>query len=464
MKHALPLTRRDMLRHSAGLLGSLALAAEASAQTANDYKALVCIFMYGANDHYNMVLPYDVDSHAAYYAIRKGPIALGTNYDGIALARNYLAPTALSKALPDGRQMALNPEMTALKGLFEAGRAGLVMNVGPLIVPTTLAQYNAKSVPLPPKLFSHNDQQAYWQSTFKAEGAATGWGGRAADLWQSSNAKSALTCISVNGNAVFTSGQQALTYQMSATGPSTVNAIKANALFGSATAAAALKTLMTQSPTGIFASDYNQITRSALNTYDALLAAVGTTSSATMNAWFPTSATNTLSSQLKMVARLIEKQAVLGLRRQVFLVGMGGFDLHDNLAVQHPLLLNRLSQACKEFDDAMQGLGMDQMVTSFTASDFGRTLSSNGDGSDHGWGSHHVVMGGAVRGGNFYGKAPQIGLTHSEQVGSGRLLPSTSIEQMAAELARWMGVSATDMATVLPNGKNFDLYKLGMFA
>ena len=204
MKHALPLTRRDMLRHSAGLLGSLALAAEASAQTANDYKALVCIFMYGANDHYNMVLPYDVDSHAAYYAIRKGPIALGTNYDGIALARNYLAPTALSKALPDGRQMALNPEMTALKGLFEAGRAGLVMNVGPLIVPTTLAQYNAKSVPLPPKLFSHNDQQAYWQSTFKAEGAATGWGGRAADLWQSSNAKSALTCISVNGNAVFT--------------------------------------------------------------------------------------------------------------------------------------------------------------------------------------------------------------------------------------------------------------------
>ena len=358
--------------------------------------------------------------------------------------------------------MAVNPAMPEIKNLFESGRAAWLLNVGPLVVPTTRTQYDTKSVPLPPKLFSHNDQQAYWQSSAQTEGAQTGWGGRAADLILSGNGKANLTCVSVNGNALFLSGQTALAGQLSASGATTVNALRSNSLFGSSSAATALRTLMTQTPGTMLGVEYNQINRRALDAYDTLVGAIGTSASAAMNGWFATSASNTLSAQLKVVARLIEARAVLGMRRQVFLVGMGGFDLHDNLPSQHPGLLQKLSQASKEFDDAMQGLGMSNKVTSFTASDFGRTLASNGDGSDHGWGSHHLVMGGAVKGKAFYGTAPEIGLTHSQQVGSGRLLPSTSIEQLGAELARWMGVSTSDMPLVLPNSRNFDLYKLGL--
>jgi uncharacterized protein (DUF1501 family) len=466
------LTRRGLLKNTAALAlqrvsipmaTSLGLMADAAAQSANDYKALVCIFLYGANDHYNTVIPYDVATHTNYYNIRKGTPTAGTVYDGIAIGRNSLSATALSTALSDGRLMALNPEMSALKTLFENKRASILMNVGPLVVPTSRIQYDNKSVPLPPKLFSHNDQQAYWQSSFQTEGGAKGWGGRAADLLLSNNSKSTLTCISINGNALFLSGQNAISYQMSSTGATTINAIKGKSLFGSANCAAALQTLITQQSSLPMASDYTAVTKRALDTYDGIVAAIGATASASMNALFPSSATNTLSAQLKMVARMIEQQATFGMKRQVFMVGMGGFDLHDFLATQHPPLLQKLSSAMKEFDDAMTSLGKGSQVTAFTASDFGRTLTSNGDGSDHGWGSHHFVMGGAVNGGKFVGTAPEIGLTHNQQVGSGRLIPSTAVDQLGAELAAWFGVSATDVKTVLPNAKNFDLYKLGLF-
>lgn len=466
------LTRRGLLKSTAALAlqrvsipmaTSLGLMADVAAQSANDYKALVCIFLYGANDHYNTVIPYDVATHTNYYNIRKGTPTAGTVYDGIAIGRNALSATALSTALSDGRQMALNPEMSALKTLFENKRASILMNVGPLVVPTSRIQYDNKSVPLPPKLFSHNDQQAYWQSSFQTEGGAKGWGGRAADLLLSNNSKSTLTCISINGNALFLSGQNAISYQMSSTGATTINAIKGKSLFGSANCAAALQTLITQQSSLPMASDYTTVTKRALDTYDGIVAAIGATASASMNALFPSSATNTLSAQLKMVARMIEQQATFGMKRQVFMVGMGGFDLHDFLATQHPPLLQKLSSAMKEFDDAMTSLGKGFQVTAFTASDFGRTLTSNGDGSDHGWGSHHFVMGGAVNGGTILGTAPEIGLTHNQQVGSGRLLPSTAVDQLGAELAAWFGVSATDVKTVLPNAKNFDLYKLGLF-
>lgn len=466
------LNRRTLLKRSAALAlqgvaapmaANLGLMADAAAQSANDYKALVCIFLFGANDHYNTVIPYDLTTHTHYFNIRKGTPVSGSIYDGIAIGRDALAATVLSTPLSGGRQMALNPEMTALKALFESKRASILMNVGPLIVPTTRLQYDNKSVPLPPKLFSHNDQQAYWQSSYQAEGGATGWGGRTADLLMSNNNRSTLTCISVNGNALFLAGHQAISYQMSSTGATTVNAIKNKSLFGSSACATALQTLMTQSSTFAMGNDYTAVAKRALDTYDGIVGAIGTTPSASMNALFPSAANNSLSAQLKMVARMIEQQATFGIKRQVFMVGMGGFDLHDFLPAQHPALLQKLSSAMKEFDDAMTSLGKGAQVTSFTASDFGRTLTSNGDGSDHGWGSHHFVMGGAVAGGQFLGVSPEIGLTHNQQVGSGRLLPSTSVDQMGAELAAWFGVSQTDVKTVLPNARNFDLNKIGLF-
>ncbi len=466
------ISRRTLLQRSSALAmqqialpmaTSMAMMADAAAQSANDYKALVCIFLYGANDHYNTVIPYDLATHTNYFNIRKGTPVAGSIYDGIAIGRDALTATALSTALSGGRQMALNPEMQALKGLFESKRASVLMNVGPLIVPTTRLQYDQKSVPLPPKLFSHNDQQAYWQSSFQTEGGASGWGGRAADLLMSSNNRSSLTCVSVNGNALFLSGQNAISYQMSASGATTVNAIKGKSLFGSANCASALQTLMTQPSTTPMGNDYNTVAKRALDTYDGIVAAIGNAPSASMNALFPSAAANSLSAQLKMVARLIEQQAAFGMKRQVFMVGMGGFDLHDFLPSQHPALLQKISAAMHEFDGAMISMGKDMQVTAFTASDFGRTLTSNGDGSDHGWGSHHFVMGGAVAGGQFLGTAPEIGLTHNEQVGGGRLLPSTSVDQFGAELASWFGVSQSDVKTVLPNASHFDLYKLGIF-
>jgi uncharacterized protein (DUF1501 family) len=479
MSHLHTSTRRALLKKMAALpLASAATPmalqllgmANAAAQSANDYKALVCVFLFGANDHYNTVVPYDSTNYNAYYNVRKGTAVAGTPYEGIALTRSSLDNTVLGSAgLPSGMQMALGPTMTGMKTLFDAGKLGVLLNVGPLLVPTTLAQYNNKSVPLPPKLFSHNDQQAYWHTGGQAEGGTSGWGGRTADLILSDNSKAALSCVSVNGNAVYLSGKNALSYQISSSGASTINALRAiDGLYKSTAAAAALKQIVTQNSAHWLEHEHAQVMNRALGTYDDVFGAIGSAPSDALKERFlsanpPTGTTaNSLSQQLQMVARLMEKRESLGIKRQVFFVGLGGFDLHDFLANQHPGLLDRVSKAMAEFNDALEYLGLSQQVTTFTGSDFGRTLASNGDGSDHGWGSHQFIMGGAVNGGRFYGSAPPIGVTHTQQVGSGRLLPSTATEQMSAELARWFGVSNADMPDVLPNARYFDLHRLGM--
>ncbi len=476
MSNLTPTTRRALLKKMAAIpvasvASPLALQmlgmANASAAQPDGYKALVCVFLLGANDHYNTVVPYDTTNYNAYYNVRKGAAIAGTPYEGIALTRSSLANTVLgTTGLPSGIQMALGPTMTGMKTLFDSNRAGIILNVGPLVAPTTITQYNNKSVPLPPKLFSHNDQQAYWQTGGKTEGGTSGWGGRSADLILTQNDQVALTCVSVNGNAVFLSGGQAQSYQISTSGARTL----ANRYFGSTAAANALRTLTTKAGhTHLLENAHTQVMSRALNTYNDVFGAIGDAPSDGLKNQFPSanptdgSTANSLSLQLQMVARLIEKNATLGLKRQVFFVGLGGFDNHDFLALQHPGLLDRVSKAFVEFNGAMNTLGMSDQVTTFSASDFGRTLTSNGDGSDHGWGSHHFIMGGAVNGGQFFGSPPSIGLNHPQQVGSGRLLPSTATDQMSAELARWFGVSDNDMGTVLPHSGNFDLYKLGLF-
>jgi uncharacterized protein (DUF1501 family) len=479
MSHLSTTTRRALLKKISALsLAPVATPlamnllgmANASAQTASDYKALVCVFLFGANDHYNTVIPYDQPTYDAYYAIRKGTAIANTPYEGIALTRSALAATALSSTvgLPTGQQMALGPTMGGLKSVFDAGRAGILLNVGPLVVPTSKTEFNNRSVPLPPKLFSHNDQQAYWQTSAQTYGALSGWGGRTADLILSQNSKAALSCVSINGNSLYLAGGQAQSYQISTSGAQTVNALTSNSLFSSRACANALRTLITQgSPSGhLLETAHTQVMGKALDLYGDLNNALtrSPNTSAPGNLFVSANAptNNPLSQQLRMVARMLNERSNLGLQRQVFMVGLGGFDLHDFLPTQHPGLLQRVSDALKEFDDALTSMGLQNQVTAFTASDFGRTLASNGDGSDHGWGSHHFVMGGAVNGRRFFGSAPPMGVTHDQQVGSGRLLPSTSVDQMGAELARWFGVSDTDMQTVLPNAHHFDLHRLGL--
>ncbi len=453
-------TRRAFLRRSTQLAIAgtampfalnLAAIGEAAAFNATDYKALVCVFLFGGNDYANTVVAYDEPSYNAYSSIRGG-----TN--GIALTRAALAATVLSPttALTGGLQYTLNPAMTGLAGLFNSGKAAVQLNVGPLVVPLTKTQYastNRVLYPLPPKLFSHNDQQSVWQSS-SPEGSTVGWGGAMGDLALSSNGNSLFTCISASGNAVLMAGKQALQYQVSTSGAVPINGVKNN-VYGSSAVKTALTDIIQSSRTQTLENEYATVTKRSIVAEGQVTSALAGSNVTTV---FPT---GNLADQMKIVARLIGARNALGAKRQVFFVSIGGFDLHDNLLANHPGLLANVSSAMTAFYNATVELGVANQVTAFTASDFGRTLQSNGDGSDHGWGSHHLMVGGAVKGKAFYGSPPPMSVGSSsaaqdqQHVGQGRLLPSTAVDQYAATLAKWFGVADTELGMVLPNLKNF---------
>ncbi len=452
-------SRREFLKRSSALslAGSaapwalnLAAIGEAAAQSAGDYKALVCVFFYGGNDHGNTLVPFDAPTHASYAALR----------GGLATPLAALGPTALAPALAlaNGRQYALAPELAALKPVFDAGRLGVLLNVGPLVVPTSKAQYAARSVPLPPKLFSHNDQQSVWQAS-NPEGALSGWGGRIGDLFAAGNGQSTFTAVSVAGNAIYLSGRSAVQYQVTSNGSVPINGI-GNTLYGSSAAAQALRSLITSAPgANLFEREHARVVQRSIDAHGALGTALA--GQAPLATVFPATP---LAGQLAMVARMIAARNPLGARRQVFFVSIGGFDNHDNLATDHPALLAQVGPALAAFDAATIELGVSSQVTTFTASDFGRTLSSNGDGSDHGWGSFHFAFGGAVRGQRFHGQAPVPGNDGPDDVGQGRMLPTMAVDQLAATLATWMGVGASDLASVVPGIGNFSARDIGLFA
>lgn len=435
---------------------NLAAVSEAAAFANDGYKALVCVFLYGGNDNTNTVVPYDPSRHLAYSRARAQ----------LAVPRDQLAATALgTTGLPSGVQYALSPHLAAIKPLFDAGQLAVQLNVGPLVAPTTLAQYRAGAVPLPPKLFSHNDQQSVWQSS-SAEGAVKGWGGHMGDLALPGNGGNALfTCMSVTGNAVLLSGDSALAYQIGASGPVAVRALhESGGIFHHASACQqALRTLITQNRSHVLEAELNAVTRRSIASQATLENAIAPSASR-FDALLPDQqgeARRSLNQQLKMVARLIEARGRLGLKRQVFMVSLGEFDTHDRLNSRHPELLREVGQALAGFQSALNSLGVSQQVTTFTASDFGRTVTSNGDGSDHGWGSEHFVMGGAVRGGAFYGKPPSAVVGGPEDVGQGRYIPSTAVDQYVATLARWFGVAESEMPEVAPHLRNFSQRDLG---
>jgi uncharacterized protein (DUF1501 family) len=421
---------------------NLASLGAAAAATATDYKAMVCVFLYGGNDYGNTLVPYDQSNYDAYFGLRPT----------LAYTRTALGSTVLNPAtgLAGGRQYALAPELAPLLPLFDAGQMAVLLNVGTLVQPTTKAQYTARSVPLPPKLFSHNDQQSVWQSS-APEGATSGWGGRMGDLFQAGNGNATFTCVNVSGNAVYLSGNSAVQYQVSTSGSVPLKALN-SPLFGSANCSAALQSIITQARSHLMESELTRVVIRSIEA-NSLLTNSLTPSSAIATA-FPTG--NNLADQLKLVARMIASANALGAKRQVFFVSMGGFDTHDGLLTVHPGLLATVANALSAFHSATVELGVANQVTTFTASDFGRTLSGNNDGSDHGWGSMHFILGGAVKGRRFYGTPPVVANNGPDDVGQGRLLPTTSVDQYAATLGNWLGVSNTDLLTVLPNLKNFD--------
>ena len=434
---------------------NLAALGEAAAANATGYKALVCVFLYGGNDYANTVVPYDAASHALYNAQRP---AIAT--PRASLSSTLLSPTA---ALAGGRQYAVAPQLAPLVPIFDAGQMAVMLNIGTLVEPTSKTAYLNKSVRLPPRLFSHNDQQSVWQSS-AAEGAITGWGGRMGDLFAAGNGNATFTCVSVTGNAVYLSGDSAVQYQVTSNGSVPLSGLNVkNPLFGSQACSDALRELVTASrtpPRHIYEAEHARIMRRSIDADVQLTAALGGIGPIAP----PFPANNGLGAQLAMVARMIKARASTGAKRQVFFVSLGGFDTHDGLVDVHPGLLGQVGPAMAAFHAATLELGVANEVTTFTASDFGRTLTSDGDGSDHGWGSMHFVMGGAVKGKAFVGNAPAIANNGPDDVGQGRLLPSVSVDQLAGTLGSWFGVSDSEMTTVLPNLGNYTVRNLGFMA
>jgi uncharacterized protein (DUF1501 family) len=429
---------------------NLAAIGEAAAATATDYKAIVCVFLYGGNDYANTLIPADTANYNLYNAQRS---ALA--YSQASLAGTTLAPTV---PLAGGRTYAIAPELAPILPIFNAGKMAVILNVGTLVQPTTKTQYTNKSVPLPPKLLSHNDQQSYWQSS-SPEGASSGWGGRIGDLLQSGNSNPSLTCMNPSGNAVFLSGTSAVQYSLTTNGPIGLNA--RTSLQGSTAAGTALRNLIATPVNHMLETELTKVSGRALNLFDLVTNSLAL--APTTNTVFPAAADpgSTLGLQLKEVAKLISVSSQLGAKRQVFFVSTGNFDTHDGLLTVHPRLMTNLADALRAFYDTLVELGVSNQVTTFTASDFGRALTANNDGSDHGWGSMHFVLGGAVKGKAYYGTPPVVANNGPDDIGQGRLIPTTSVDQYAATMASWFGISDSDMPTVLPSIGNYTTKNLG---
>ncbi len=480
---------------------NLLAAGSAAAQAATDYKALVCLFFFGGNDAYNMVLPTDAASWAAYTATRTqapDPIALlapGVAPDAAAVTAS---PARLGGVLPivplnaQGRTFALHPVMGTLQTMFgpTERRLAIIPNIGPLVMPTTKPQYAQANFPKPTRLFSHNDQQSTWQA-LAPEGATRGWGGRMGDALAAMNTRTVFTAVSASGNAVWLNGQSVQQYQVGAAGPIRVGANTAGQVYGSTAVADALNRIVGSARgSNVFQADLASISQRSIDAETILRtglrpasdAAFGTLPAAgTYNAnndpklqynnpLTGAAAFNSLAQQMQVVARMIDAgmSGLSGAKRQVFFVSIGGFDSHDLQNRGHAQLYTQVAQAMRYFDTALGALNARNNVTTFTASDFGRTFTSNGDGTDHGWGSHHFVMGGAVKGGDLYGTFPVLGTKNTnntnfdsspDQLTNGAMLPTTSVDQLGATLATWFGLSATQVASVFPNLANFDVAK-----
>lgn len=490
-------SRRLFLQQATALSGlgmaapfaaNLAAMGAASAATATDYKALVCIFLHGGNDAYNTVVATDTGSWQNYQAVRN------QQPESIALLRDVAANRTATVGSPEwlggvlpltpaqtlSRTFALHPMLTNAQALFNTQRRlAILANVGPLIEPLTKAEYRARSKRVPSKLFSHNDQQNTWQA-FAPEGATVGWGGKLADMVAADNGGSMFTAISASGNSVWLNGQSVKQYQVAPSGATRLGTYTDNlgrtSVYNMPEVGAALERMVRQSSAAhVYGKDIGAVSGRAIDGERALTAALaaysrdsapfGPTSSLMYGSLIKGEPTvNPLAEQLQIVARIIAARSTLGLKRQVFFVNLYGFDTHDRQNLNHADLMARLDHGLGYFDTVLRGLGAENAVTTFTASDFGRTFTSNGDGTDHGWGGHHFVMGGAVRGGTIAGSYPTIGVkntnnnefdTSPDQILNGALLPSSSVDQYGATLARWMGVSSSTARLIFPNIGNF---------
>jgi uncharacterized protein (DUF1501 family) len=411
-----------------------------------DYKALVCLFLNGGNDGNSMIVPADAAGHATYAAAR----------GLLAVERSRLLPIA--PRTPDGRAYGFHPELAGLHALFAQGKLAVLANVGTLLRPTSLAQYRAGTA-LPPQLYSHSDQLLQWQSSVPDKPFESGWGGRLADAVDALNDNNQISMsLSLSGTNRFQIGRAVAQYSVGTAGAITLSGL--NTTGGNNDFRyEALKALAGEPQANLLNGAFAATTRSAIADSEQLFAALrATPAPATAFPGTPT------AQRLAMVARLIAAAPVLRVKRQVFFVQLHGWDLHAAQASGHGPLLAELSGALAAFHNATVELGVANQVTTFTASDFGRTYNPNADGTDHGWGNHQFVMGGAVQGGDIYGRMPSLVVGGADDTGRGRWIPSTSVDEYSATLATWFGVSASNLPVVLPNIGRFARPNLGFMA
>ena len=449
--------RRHFLKQAASLtLGSSsAYATSAGLQLANamvqpdaSYKALVCIFLFGGNDAFNMVVPTGDAEYASYKASRQ------------TLAIEQARLLSLAPLGGSGTALGLHPTMTHAQQLFNSGKLALLTNVGALVEPVTKTNYQGNKSLLPPQLFSHNDQQTFLQS-LQSSARRNGWAGRAADAMQSMNTNKKLSMnISLSGSNIWQSGNSVVPYSIDAAG------IKELENFNTKTSDARelsrvqiYQALLAQQQENIFQREYARTQTLAWDLAGDVKTALD--AQAPLKTVFP--AGNPLAANLKMVAQILSARSSLQVTRQTFFIGMGDFDTHGDQLRRHDILLAQLSAGLDAFYKATVELGIGDQVTTFTTSDFGRTLTSNGDGTDHGWGSHQMIMGGAINGGNIYGQFPELIVGGQDDIGEGRIIPTTSMDQYAATLASWYGLPAGSYADVFPNLARFNSADLGIF-
>ncbi len=410
-----------------------------TADIGEDYKALVCILLAGGNDSFNMLVPRSQTAYDQYATTRSNQ----------SIAKDELL--SIQPITSDGRQFGLHPSMRKLKDVFDSGNLAFVCNVGTLIEPLTPSQINRNASNLPLGLFSHSDQVMHWQTAFPQDRSDKGWGGKIADVIKSMNTDNGVSMnISLGGNNIFQSGNEVVEYAINNDG--------AVAIVGWEETQVPFINLMREDITDMINKEYEDIfkdsyagtLRRSIESNEIFNTAIGQ-----VNSFRTPFSSERFSQDLRMVATSIAARQTLGMKRQIFFVELGGFDNHDELLNNHAQLLSVLDNGLSSFHDATVELGLEDCVTSFTISDFARTLTSNGNGTDHAWGGNAMVMGGAVKGKDLYGNYPELALGSSSEIGDGIFVPTTSADEYFAELALWFGVSPNDLSLVLPNLGNF---------
>lgn len=446
-----------------------------AADPPTDYKALVCLFLSGGNDSNNLIVPTDTETYAAYTAIR-GNLAIPLS----ALRTLRTGPNGSDPAYQDvdGHTHGFHPSCTKLATLFGEGKLAPVFNVGTLTRPLTRADYLANTTgSRPPQLFSHSDQVTQWQTSIPDQPPITGWGGRVADImdaWANPTGKVSMS-VSVNGANTLEVGNLISQYHVSTSGAVTLSGTLMTGASNNARVRA-LREILALSNTNLQRRSYAEVVDRAIATGDLLNTNIAGTAMSTdtppgtwvWNTPFPTSG---LGNQLKMIARLIAAKDGFEMKRQIFFCSVGGYDTHtaqvtlspalDTTTGTHATLLTDINDCMFAFQRAMEQINASNSVTTFTVSDFNRTFPTNSQGSDHGWGGHHMIMGGAVKGGKTYGHLPVFAVNGPNDTSTGRWIPTTSVDQFSSTLAKWFGVSATDMPAIFPNVSRFSTSDLG---